>query len=78
MTYWLKQHYQGVEDQASLVTVGLGNSPNDLPMLEVVDIPIIIPGNGGPHQALAQRGWQIAPQPGCQGWALAISSLDIP
>jgi mannosyl-3-phosphoglycerate phosphatase len=69
---WLKQHYRSSE---KLVTVGLGNSPNDLDMLEVVDLPIIIPGDRGPHPELAKRGWQVAPAPGAQGWAIAVTKL---
>ena len=38
---WLLEQYQSADQ---VVTVGLGNSPNDLGMLEVVDYPIIIPG----------------------------------
>lgn len=57
------------------ITVGLGNSPNDLDMLENVDHPIILPGHNGPHPALAERGWSVAPAPAPEGWALAIADL---
>ena len=59
----------------SITTIGLGDSPNDLSMLEAVDIPIVIPGVNGPHPQLAQKGWTIAPQPGCRGWSLAVESI---
>ncbi len=56
-------------------TVGLGNSPNDLPMLDAVQEAIVIPGQSGPHPELAQRGWAIAPAPAPAGWAAAIQQV---
>lgn len=69
----LVQCYQA--PQTPIKTVGLGNSPNDLAMLKAVDIPIVIPGAKGPHPGLAHQGWQIAPAPGSQGWAMAMSQI---
>lgn len=69
----LVQCYQGF--QAPIKTVGLGNSLNDLAMLEAIDIPIVIPGAEGPHPGLAHQGWQIAPATGAQGWAMAMSQV---
>lgn len=71
----LVQCYQAKHPQIPIITVGLGNSPNDLAMLEVVDIPIVIPGAKGPHPGLAHQGWQIAPAPGSRGWAMALSQV---
>lgn len=59
----------------TIVTVGLGNSPNDLDMLDNVDHPVIMPGSTGPHPRLAERGWAIAPQPAPEGWAIAVSQF---
>lgn len=59
----------------TVTTVGLGNSPNDLDMLENVDQAIVMPGPAGPHPQLADRGWQIAPQPAPEGWAIAVSQI---
>lgn len=67
--------YQAQFPQTQLTTVGLGNSPNDVAMLEVVDIPIVIPGAKGPHPGLANRGWQVAPTTGAQGWAMALADV---
>lgn len=69
----LVQCYQS--PQMPIKTIGLGNSPNDLAMLEVVDIPIVIPGANGPHPDLAHQGWQIAPATGAQGWAMAMAQV---
>lgn len=64
--------YQSVIPEQSIYTIGLGNSPNDLEMLETVDLPIVIPGSAGAHPALIDRGWQIAPESGSRGWAIAV------
>jgi mannosyl-3-phosphoglycerate phosphatase len=58
-----------------LTTVGLGHCPNDLPLLEMVDWPIIVPGPEGPHPQLAERGWPVASAPGPAGWAAAVQGL---
>ncbi|TAF57424.1 MAG: HAD-IIB family hydrolase [Oscillatoriales cyanobacterium] len=60
----------------ALTTIGLGNSPNDLDMLDAVSQPIIIPAQTGlVHPGLADRAWPIAPQSGSAGWADAIERL---
>ena len=73
-TRWLIERY--LPASAPMVTVGLGNSPNDLEMLETVDIPLIIPGRSGPHPELAKRGWYVAAAPGAQGWAEAVATVS--
>jgi mannosyl-3-phosphoglycerate phosphatase len=40
---WLKQKYQKDEPETQWLTVGLGDSFNDIRMLEVVDYPVLIP-----------------------------------
>jgi mannosyl-3-phosphoglycerate phosphatase len=57
-------------------TVGLGDSENDLPMLEEVDIPVIIPnpGSGAPVH-LESPDLIIASSPGPEGWNEVILSL---
>ncbi len=60
----------------NLTIIGLGNSPNDLEMLDVVAHPIIIPTKTGlPHPDLTDRGWPIAKQHGSAGWATAIETI---
>ncbi len=67
--------YQAHFPQNPIYTIGLGNSPNDLDLLEAVDCAIVIPGANGPHPALTQQGWTVAPAPGAQGWAAALAPL---
>jgi mannosyl-3-phosphoglycerate phosphatase len=70
---WLMKNYQIKEKK--ITTIGLGNSPNDLPMLENVDIPIIIPSKKGIHSGLQGKSWKIASSPGCEGWTQSIEEI---
>ncbi|MGK7933387.1 MAG: HAD-IIB family hydrolase [Microcystaceae cyanobacterium] len=72
---WLQKHYQWPNPTGNKVTIGLGNSPNDLEMLETVDIPVIIPGHKGVHSGLEGKPWQVADAVGCQGWVQAVTSI---
>jgi mannosyl-3-phosphoglycerate phosphatase family protein len=56
-------------------TVGLGDSANDLPLLSVVDRPVLMPREDGsvdPALAAALPGAERAPAPGPRGWAEAV------
>lgn len=70
----VKQAYCQAHPGAAVVTVGLGDSPNDISLLEAVDYPIVIPGVCGPHPALANR-YPVAPDTGCCGWAAAVTAV---
>lgn len=71
----LVQLYQKQHPDAQIRTVGLGNSPNDITLLEAVDIAIVMPGEAGPHPQLRDRGWRIAPSPAPLGWAQAVTQV---
>ena len=70
----LKNHLQ----QGDVEVLGLGDSPNDLPMLEAVDQAVVVPGALGPHpvfnEAIASGRFQLAPAPHGEGWALAVTA----
>lgn len=73
---WLVQQYQNVHPQHLITTMGLGDSPNDLEMLEVVDHPRIIPGKmGQPHPQLLERGWTAASAPAPEGWVEVVEAM---
>lgn len=63
----------------NITTLGLGDSPNDLSMLESVDIAVVIPGVRGPHPDLIphieKHGWRVAPMPGSKGWATVVGEI---
>lgn len=59
--------------------LALGDSPNDLPLLEVADIAVVVPGANGPHPQLrpgVQSGrFQLAGAAHGAGWAEAVQRL---
>lgn len=62
----------------SLTSVALGDSPNDLGMLQVSDRPIVVPRPGGsPDAVLAERlpRAERAPWPGPRGWNAAVLAV---
>lgn len=59
-----------------VATAGLGDGANDLPMLEVVDHPIVIPrAEGDVDPALRDRPWPRTRRPGPRGWNEAVLGL---
>lgn len=70
---WLLNHYHNREEK--ITTIGLGNSPNDISLLESVDIPIIIPNPDGVHKGLQNKNWQVAPHSGSKGWSQVITEI---
>jgi mannosyl-3-phosphoglycerate phosphatase len=57
------------------LTIGLGDSPNDVGLLESVDIPILIPHPDGSYVQLDVPNLRKARHPGSRGWNEAI--LDV-
>lgn len=59
--------------------LALGDSPNDLPLLEAADVSVVVPGPTGPHpvfaQALASGRFHLACAPHGAGWATAVRRL---
>lgn len=68
--------YQAVWQQP-IRTVGLGDSLNDLPLLQAVDVPILVRKKNGSvdENVLMQLKAQITSQPGPSGWNEAILGL---
>ena len=56
--------------------IALGDSPNDKPLLEVADFPIVVPGGQGPHpcfhKELQTGEFKLAPAAHGEGWAKAV------
>ena len=58
------------------LTVGLGDSLNDLPMLEVVDYPVLVKKNDGSHDpAVKLDNLIISRSSGPSGWCEALLEL---
>lgn len=66
------------EGESPPQSVGLGDSANDLSLLEAVDRPIVVPRPGGaPDAELARSlpGAELAPAPGPEGWNAAVLAV---
>lgn len=64
------------EEGRRLKTIGLGDSPNDLPLLENVDFPVLVQKPGGRYDLSVRLSHLIrAPGEGPEGWRAAV--LDI-
>ena len=64
--------YQKAQPNVTWVTVGVGDSANDLAMLETADIAIVIPHADGPHIRPNTARVVYAPLPGARGWNEAL------
>jgi mannosyl-3-phosphoglycerate phosphatase len=51
-----------------VLSVGLGDSANDIPMLQSVDIPVLIPRPGGVYEQVSLPNLRRASRPGSTGW----------
>ena len=73
---WLVARYQAVFPQVAWTVVALGDSPNDLPMLQVADVGVAI---NNPHRdpfEIVGVPRLLRPEPpGPAGWAMAIARL---
>lgn len=61
--------------QSDVTSIGLGDSPNDLPMLERVDFPVVIPRPSSEVLNLESPQRREAETPGSSGWNAAILEL---
>jgi mannosyl-3-phosphoglycerate phosphatase len=75
-THQLMRLYQA-EWQQPIRTVGLGDSLNDLPLLQAVDMPILVRKKNGEvdENVRAQVNAQMTKQPGPSGWNEAVLGL---
>ena len=72
---WLKENYQASTKSEKLVTVGLGATEKDLPLLEAVDIPIVVPTSEEINSNLASKNFEVATAVGSLGWINAIAKV---
>ena len=63
-------------NQGDVHVMALGDSPNDLPLLDAGDHSVVVPGPHGPHPRLAacieQGRFELAPAPHSAGWACSV------
>jgi len=58
--------------EGGVVTIGLGDSRNDIPMLKSVDIPILLPRRDGSYEDIELFNLIKADHPGSRGWNDAL------
>ena len=67
------------DDKKNIQIIGLGDSPNDLPLLLSSDIKIVIPGVEGPNfnllNQLNDMEFTLACEPNGYGWKNEINKL---
>ncbi len=67
--------FQEKENQERFVTIGIGDSENDLPMLRQVDIPVLIPRPRHGFLDVQMPGLVRAREPGARGWNSAVGRI---
>ena len=59
--------------------IALGDSQNDLPLLEYADISIVVPGNNGPNKYLQygidNGSFMLANAPHAEGWSNSVKDV---
>jgi len=65
-----------VRDRGPVRIVGLGDSPNDLPLLRESDVPVLVQKPDGSYETgIDLPGLVLAPGPGPAGWREAVLRL---
>ena len=67
--------YRQKEPDTDWTVVALGDSANDLKMLEAADIAVVIPHADGPHISPEAPRVIVAPEPASKGWNAAILTI---
>jgi mannosyl-3-phosphoglycerate phosphatase len=60
---------------AMVTSIGLGDSENDLPMLEQVDIPVLIPNPHSRQNNFSLKGLILAEKTGSLGWGDTVGYI---
>jgi mannosyl-3-phosphoglycerate phosphatase len=72
-------HLKAHRKAHTVQVLALGDSPNDMPLLDAADVAVVVPGAQGPHavfaEALASGRFQLAPAPHGAGWSAAVHAL---
>lgn len=72
---WLTKNFLANEQEQTVSTVGLGSTQQDLALLATVSIPIIIPNSPEVPTCFKDKNWQIAHNPGIDGWVESIKEI---
>ena len=69
------EFYREKEPDTDWTVVALGDSANDLKMLEAADVAVVLPHADGPHIFPEAPRVMIAPEPVSKGWNAAILTI---
>ncbi len=58
-----------------IISIGIGDSANDIQMLECVDIPVLIPHPDGKFEDFKIKNLLHAGQPGSKGWNQIVTDI---
>lgn len=72
---WLMNAYRIEYPDIEFLSVGLGDSFNDVPMLEAVDIPVLVQGEHGNEIVVRRDNLIRTSEPGPAGWNRAMLEL---
>ncbi len=65
-------------NNSNVIVIALGDSPNDLPLLNIADRAIVVPSSCGPNnvflEGIKSGQLYLAPEPHGSGWAKAVRS----
>ncbi|MFD2160120.1 HAD-IIB family hydrolase [Rubritalea tangerina] len=72
---WFSERYAEAYPEVHWTTVAVGDSENDLAMLEAADIPVVIPHVGGARIKPKHGAARVANSPGSAGWGQAVREI---
>ncbi|WP_339694097.1 HAD-IIB family hydrolase [uncultured Parasphingorhabdus sp.] len=65
----------GQKHDCDVVSIALGDGPNDLAMIEAADFGVIMPNPQGVTIVSARPGVRTASAPGPEGWVIAVTEI---
>ena len=71
----LKSIYQQTYSHKTIISVGIGDSPNDIPMLKEVDVPVVVRRKSGKYQVCDLENVYYTQKIGPRGWSEAIYEI---
>jgi mannosyl-3-phosphoglycerate phosphatase len=71
----LRGIYANAHPKRRIVTVGLGDSANDIPMLQQVDVPVVVRRKTGDWERIGAANAIYTEEAGPRGWAEAIGAI---
>lgn len=72
---WIASQFKTAKPEHRIVSVALGDGPNDIEMIEEAELGVIIPNPDGKSIHSAKPSVITAPQPGPAGWVEAMQQI---